>query len=140
MVMLCATGALAAPPSGAPSGAPSGGPSGTPSGGPAQGTPSPGRVPTGGSRQAGGSPPAPNLPVTNAPAGDMPSPDNPAFCAHLLDMVRVYRSKRADEPPEVAGLTARGADLCAVGKMRSGIWHLRHALRELREEPEAAPE
>lgn len=66
---------------------------------------------------------------------EMMSPDNAAFCAHLSDMAELYRQRLADDRPEADALAERGRQLCAAGRIRSGIWHLRHALRELRELP-----
>lgn len=90
-------------------------------------------APTPGGPRDAPPPPAVNV-VRGAPA-EMMSPDNAAFCAHLSDMAALYRRRLASNQPEADALAERGRQLCAAGRMRSGIWHLRHALRELRDLP-----
>ncbi len=77
----------------------------------------------------------PEVSTARSETAEMMSPDNAAFCAHLSDMATLYRQRLAGKRPEADALAERGRQLCAAGRMRSGIWHLRHALRELRDLP-----
>ncbi|MBB2202933.1 hypothetical protein HLH28_15370 [Gluconacetobacter tumulisoli] len=56
--------------------------------------------------------------------------DSRAFCDRLITVIDAY----GPPPREVRDLRVQGAHLCAEGKIRSGIVHLRRALVVLKED------
>ena len=60
--------------------------------------------------------------------------DSAAYCQHLSARITAERSLVPNAEPEVDALLLRGQQLCAAGRIRSGLNRLRHALLELREQ------